>query len=202
MHNARTTDSIDHRPSRRQRGGAATSSGSDRSARFDRAGRVAGAAALACSLAFGLGGCYSPKGGAMPSAVGGFTYTSTETFGKSFTLVDVRTGEPVFSQVIPPGEQLTIRFLEGLGDDPVVTPDRMLYELQPIGTSTGRLRNQITVPPAGARRIDIDVTQDPRFRERPQDERYRVDSPEDRPDWWSPRGGQIPDERMRQPYDD
>jgi len=149
-----------------------------------------------------LGGCYSPQGGVMPSAVGAWTYASTESIGKTFTLMDVRTGEPVFVQVIPPGEQLSIRFMEGLGDDPVVTPDRMLYELQPLGTSSGRLRNQITVPPVGARRIDIDVTQDRRFREPPTDQRYRIDAPEDRPDWWSPRGGQIPAGRMRQPYDD
>jgi len=147
-------------------------------------------------------GCYSPKGGALPSSTGAWTYASTESIGKTFTLVDVRSGEPVFVQVVPPGEQLTVRFLEGLGDDPVATPDRMIYELQPIGTSSGRLRNQITVPPAGARRIDIDVTQDIRFRDRPLEERYRVDAPEDRPDWWSPVGGPIPAERMRQPYDD
>lgn len=100
----------------------------------------------------------------MPSSTGAFTYISTETFEQTVTLMDLRSNKAIFTQAVPPGQQLTLQFLEGGGDDPVLRPDRMVFELQPIGTMTGKLANQINVPAVGARRIDVGVTQDPEYR--------------------------------------
>ena len=59
------------------------------------------------------------------------------------------------------GKQLTLDFKTGDGDDPVATPDLMRYEIFPIGTSIGRLRNSLTVPNQYSRRIDVDYRAGP-----------------------------------------
>jgi len=163
-------------------------------------GSSCGLLALALTACLVGGGCYSPKGGLMPSSFGAWTYQATETRGKTFALIDLRSNQPLFVQAIPAGQQLTVQFLEGGGDDPVRRPDRMVYELQPIGTSTGRLTNQVTVPPSAARRIDISVTSERRYREEPADMMYRTDTAEQRPDFFSERGGPRPDSK-RPMYD-
>ncbi|MCA9285151.1 MAG: hypothetical protein KDA22_08065 [Phycisphaerales bacterium] len=146
-----------------------------------------------------LGGCYTPAGGIMPSSTGAVTYYSTETEQKTITMIDLRTDQPFFVQVIPPSHQLTFQYLQGGGDDPVLTPDRMIYAVLPMGTMTGKLTNQITVPPASARRIDVSVSQDIKYAPEPPEQRLRTDQVEDRPDYWSPRGGPLPEKKN--PYD-
>lgn len=129
----------------------------------------------------------------MPASTGAWTYPSTETMPKTVTLVNTATNEVIWFQAIPPGQQLTLQFLSGGGDDPVNRPDRMIWELQPLGTQTGRLRNQITVPSAAARRIDVNVSQEPEPRQPLDDFRYRTDDlPDERPDYWGPQGGERP----------
>lgn len=120
--------------------------------------------ALAVAALALLAGCYRPQGSLMPSSTGAYTYISTETFEQTVTLMDMRSDKPIFTQPVPPGQQLTLQFLDGGGDDPVLRPDRMVFELQPIGTMTGKLANQISVPAAGARRIDVAVTQGQEYR--------------------------------------
>lgn len=156
--------------------------------RWLRAGVLIGATAFAA-------GCYTPGGGLMASSDGTYTYYSTETEQKTISIIDMRTGEPFFVQVIPPRHQLTLKFEHGGGDDPVYTPDRMLYSIFPMGTQTGNLTNQMTVPPASARRIDISVSQDVQYMATPPEQRLRTDQAEDRPDYWSPRGGPLPERR-------
>jgi hypothetical protein len=116
-----------------------------------------------------LAGCYSPGGGLYPASGNGYTYISSEMRPVTITLFDTRTEEPFFKLEIPAGKQLTLNFLEGKGDDPVLRPDRMVYSVWATGTSTGRLTNQLAKnrqssrtasmrspesPPGGPRRAD------------------------------------------------
>ncbi|MGA1516980.1 MAG: hypothetical protein ACO396_04330, partial [Phycisphaerales bacterium] len=78
-------------------------------------------AATALASLFAIPACYAPDGGFMPATGRGFTYVSTSFKPLTVTLVDVRTEEPFFVMAIPPGQQLTFKFLEGKGDDEVWT---------------------------------------------------------------------------------
>lgn len=148
-----------------------------------------------------LSGCHSPRGGMMPASFGSTTYYSTETSPKTITLIDLRTGEEVFVMDIPVGKQLTLDFRAGMGDDPVYTPDLMRYQVFDMGTSIGRLRNSITVPSAASRRIDVDIRHGIEYAEQPPEEQLRTDELADRPDWWTPRGGEMPDDHPSELYD-
>lgn len=151
------------------------------------------ACVLSAGMACGLSGCHSQRGGMMPSSWGSTTYYSTETQQKTITLVDVRTGEQIFVIDVPPGKQLTLDFLKGQGDDPVYTPDLMRYQMWDQGTIIGRLTNSMSVPNAASRRIDVNLTRAVAYAEAPAEERLRVDQEADRPDWWTQKGGPMPE---------
>jgi hypothetical protein len=155
---------------------------------------LAGLALLAAS------GCHNPQGGIMPYTGGTTTYYSTEQYPCTITLVDTRTGEPFFTLEVPVGKQLTLDFREGEGDDAVNTPDLMRYEVWPIGTAVGTLRNAQTVPDRWSRRIDVDYRRAPEYPPSPAEDELRIDSR--RPDWWSPRGGRMPDNPAMTIYDE
>ena len=155
---------------------------------------LGGAAVLAAA------GCYTPEGGLMPYTGGPSTYYSTEQYPCTVTLVDTRTGEPFFTLEIPVGKQLSLDFKAGEGDDPVNTPDLMRYEVWPIGTSTGTLRNALTVPDQWSRRIDVDYRRGPEYVPKPAEEQLRIDS--QHPGWWSPEGGSMPANPAMTIYDD
>jgi len=146
-------------------------------------------AALAVTVL--LSGCYYPGGGLFSSTGGPQTYLSTEALQKSVTMLDLRTGEVFFSIDIPPGKQLVIDFERGKGDDPVYTPDLLMYDVFDAGTKTGSLGNSMTVPPAAARRIEMNVVQAPAFR--PGDDGATASPGEisSAPAWWTPEGGPI-----------
>lgn len=141
-----------------------------------------------------LAGCYGPTGGMYPQTGGGYTYVSTEMQPVTITVVDTRTDEPFFKLEIPPGKQLTMNFLDGKGDDPVLRPDRMVYSIWDAGTSTGRLTNQLTCPPAACRRIDYALRPSPEYRDEPPEYQYRIDGVSGKPAWWTPAGGPLPPE--------
>ena len=119
------------------------------------------------------------------------TYWSTESKPVTITVVDTRTTEPFFTMEIPVGKQLVVDFKEGEGDDAVLTPDLMRWDLFPVGTRTGSLRNAMSVPARWSRRIDVDFRPAPEFASPPIDQPLRVDM--EKPDWWSPTGGPMPD---------
>lgn len=148
-----------------------------------------------------LPGCHSPKGGMMPASWGTTTYYSTEFSPKTVTLIDLRTEEEIFVMDIPVGKQLTLDFRSGMGDDPVYTPDLMRYQVFDIGTHIGRLRNSMTVPNAVSRRIDVEIRHGVEYAEAPPEEQLRTDELIDRPDWWTPRGGKLPDDHPAELYD-
>lgn len=139
-----------------------------------------------------LAACHRPHGAMLSWTGGSYTYYSTETQPKSVRVVDQRTNEDVFAMDIPPGKQLTIQFEAGSGDDPVYTPDSMRYEVMDLGTETGKLSNMMSVPGADARRIVVDIRPGPEYVSPVPERMLRTDEVGDRPDWWSPRGGEIP----------
>lgn len=161
---------------------------------------IAGMFALGLVGAGLLGGCHRPQGALVPYPGGSLTYYSTEDQPKSVTVVDTRSDEVVFAMDIPVGKQLSMNFQADAGDDPVERPDLMRYEIWDIGTRYGRLRNTVTVPNANSRRVDMYLRNAPEYAEYPDDHQYRTDDDEDRPDWWSERGGVKPDDNGRTIY--
>ena len=155
---------------------------------------IPSAALLAAGLVSvgAVSGCYSTKGGLMPASNSTFTYVSETWSPKTIKVVDTRTDEVFFSLTLPVSKQLTFQFLTGGGDDPVVTPDRMLWEVWDAPHSTGKLSNQLTCPPASARRIQVVLRDTPEYPPDPEDYRLRVDEPGDHPDHWTPQGGELP----------
>ena len=140
-----------------------------------------------------IGGCHSPGGGWMPYTGGSTTYQSTEIRPASVTLVDTRTDEVVFSMDVPAGKELTVQFFDGEGDDSVYTPDLMRYYVFDLGTRTGKLQNAMSVPPAMARRLDVNYRSWPEYRQPSPEEQYRVDQVNERPAWWTSKGGPYPE---------
>ncbi len=149
---------------------------------------AAAAAATAC-----VAGCYTPGPGMLSSSDSACTYYSTESQPTTVTLVDTRTEEPIFAVEIPPGRQLTVDFLEGKGNDPVNTPDLMRYEVFPLGTKFGKLHNAMTVPNRYSRRLDVSFRAAPEASPAPPEELLRTD--QERPAWWTPEGGPLPERK-------
>ena len=149
-----------------------------------------------------LAGCYSPSGGLIKRRGAANTYYSTQSRPATVTIVDTRTEEPFFTIEIPVGKQLTMDFKEGKGDDPVLTPDLMVYQIFDLGTSIGKLRNSVTVPNQFCRRIDVDYRPAPEEMPPSPDKPLRADELADRPDWWTPEGGPRPKDEAKTLYDD
>jgi hypothetical protein len=158
--------------------------------------------AVGLCAAASLSACHSPGGGLDSTETGPSTVMSTETMQKSVSMVDLRTGEVFFAIDVPPGKQLTWQFEKDQGDDPVYTPDIMRFEVKEAGDKFGKLRNAMTVPGPTSRKVDIDVKQVVQY-PNPTSEQaaLRSDQAADRPDWWTPRGGAMPDDRRHNMYD-
>ncbi len=152
------------------------------------------AAAAVGLLAAILAGCHRPHGAFMAYTGASQTYWSSEMLPKTVLLVDVRTGDVIFSMDIPPGKQLSMDFVEGAGDDPVFSPDLMRYEVFDLGTTTGKLRSAMSVPNASSRRVDIEIRKGVEYTAEAADRDLRTDLPGDRPDWWTTHGGALPDD--------
>ena len=137
-----------------------------------------------------LAGCYNPRGAFYPYVGQAVTYWSTESKPTTITIIDTRTMEPFFTVEIPVGKQLVLDFKDGEGDDDVLTPDLMRYEVFELGKTTGTLRNALTVPDRFSRRIDVTYRPAPEYAKAPTDQNDRVDK--DKADWWSSEGGPKP----------
>jgi rhodanese-related sulfurtransferase len=148
-------------------------------------------------------GCYRPQGGLMPYTGAASTYISYETQQKSVQIIDVRSGDVVFSMDIPAGKQLTMDFVEDEGDDPVLSPDLLRYEIFDAGKKTGKLHNVMSVPPAHSRRIEVQVRTGIEYTKPASDRELRTDEVMDRPEWWTPAGGALEEDvRGLHNYDD
>ena len=158
--------------------------------------------ALGTVSCLGLGSCYTSSGGVMPKTLGPQTYVSSATMHKTVRMVDVRNDQEFFVCDIPPGQQLVIQFDEGEGDDPVLRPDRMRYEVMPNDRTTGKLRNAMSVPDGPSRIIHLTVNQTPEFApDNTKARALRTDEVQDRPDWWTAEGGEVPKENGTTIYD-
>lgn len=156
---------------------------------------------LTLAAAAVTGGCYSPGGGFMSHTGGPQTWTSNEMMQKTITMVDLRSNEVFFTIDIPPGKQLVVDFDEGEGDDPVYTPDLMRYAILDQGTKTGKLRNAMTVPNAASRRVEVTLHRGVQYTTAPPELPLRTDQAADRPDWWTPEGGPMPESNVVEMYD-
>lgn len=156
-------------------------------------------------ILFALGvaatGCHSPSGGLMAYSGGSQTYSSDERVQKTITMVDTRTGQPFFTIDIPPGKQLSFNFDKGQGDDPVKTPDLMRWEILDKGSKFGKLHNAQTVPNAASRRVDVSIRTGVAWAAEKPDRPLRTDEVAHRPDWWTPEGGPLPEDRRARLYD-
>jgi hypothetical protein len=141
-----------------------------------------------------LTGCHSPGGSVLSYTGESQTYYSYEMRPVSVELIDLRNDQVLFSMDVPGGKQLTLDFKADKGDDPVYTPDLMRYQVWDIGTKTGRLRNSITVPAASSRRLDVYYRDEVEYAQPPPDRELRTDEISDRPAWWSPQGGEMPED--------
>ncbi len=114
------------------------------------------------SLALPLSGCgYRPGGQGWTGS--SETWPSTEFLPATLTLVDIRSGEELWTQDIPVGYQMVTHFIEGGGTDKVERPDRLEYTLFLNGTKYGKLRSAIAVPPAQCRRWELSYRDAPEY---------------------------------------
>lgn len=146
-------------------------------------------------------GCHTPSGGFFSFSGGSQTYYSNEMMQKSITMIDTRTNEVFFRIDIPPGKQFTYDIDAGDGDDPVNRPDIMFYEVMDQGTQTGKLHNSLTVPNASCRLIKVDIRRGVEYAAEKPDRQLRTDEVQDRPAWWSPEGGPLPEDKKASMYD-
>lgn len=115
-------------------------------------------AALAISAALaGLGGCVTYKPGGDGRSIDTFTYVSDALSPKTVTLLDLRTGETLWTYEVPVGRQLVVRFYENKKDAVSNMPDIMRWDEMPAGKKHQQLRNLVNVPPAGSRRVDMTI---------------------------------------------
>lgn len=152
-------------------------------------------------LAGALAGCYAPGGGMMPRTGGPQTFVSTELMQKTIVIYDTRTNEALHTFEIPPGKQLVLDFDDGEGDNPVNTPDLLRWDILDKGTRFGKLHRAMSVPDAASRRLEVMVHRGPAYVAESPLQALRTDQPSDRPDWWTPKGGPMPEDKRTGMYD-
>jgi len=130
------------------------------------------------------------------------TWQSTEEFPKTVTLIDTRSGERLFVMEVPVGKKLVIDFVKDSGDNEVLTPDLMMWEVFPSSVSYGPLSNSMTVPNGWSRRIDVTLRESSEYANPVHDRPLRVDEVNDQPDWWTSEGGEIEGSSPLNGYDD
>jgi len=151
-----------------------------------------------------LTGCqmYKPGGNAYfngPNSAA--TWQSTEEFPKTVTLIDTRSGERLFIMEVPVGKKLVVDFIKDSGDNTVLTPDLMMWEVFSSEVSYGPLSNSMTVPNGWSRRIDVTVREASEYAHPLTDRPLRVDEVNDQPDWWTSDGGEIDSSDPTNGYD-
>ena len=157
------------------------------------------------SIATTLMSCqmYKPGGNAYfngPNSAA--TWQSTEEFPKTVTLIDTRSGERFFVMEIPVGKKLVIDFVADSGDNTVLTPDLMMWEVFSSDVGYGPLSNSMTVPNGWSRRIDVTLRESSEYANPLSDRPLRVDEVNDQPDWWTAEGGEMNSSDPTNGYDD
>ena len=119
------------------------------------------------------------------------TYQSSEEFPKTVTIIDTRSGEQIFVMEIPVGKKLVIDFIEDEGNNAVLTPDLMQWEVFSHDISYGPLSSSMTVPNRWSRRLDVTIRDSSEYANPPSDRPLSVDEVNDQPDWWTAEGGDL-----------
>ena len=119
------------------------------------------------------------------------TWESTTEVPKTVTLIDTRSGEHLFVMEIPVGQKLVIDFVTDGGDNAVITPDLMMWEVFPSSEKYGPLSNALTVPDRWSRKIIVDLRDSGEYAQPATDRPLSVDDINDQPDWWSSEGGEM-----------
>jgi hypothetical protein len=130
------------------------------------------------------------------------TYQSTEEMPKTIVLADTRSGERLFVMEIPVGKKLVIDFIKDSGDNNVLTPDLMMWEVFPNNVNYGPLSNSMTVPNGWSRKLDVTFRNSSEYSNPITDRPLRVDEVNDQPDWWTVDGGEIDSTDPSNGYDD
>lgn len=93
------------------------------------------------------------------------SYESTPMMPLTVTIVDTTTGESLWAMDVPVNQQLRVRFYDDRKPEDA-TGNRaamMRWELTSTDKSTGKLRNEIAVPLAHSRRIDVTLRDTPEY---------------------------------------
>lgn len=112
-------------------------------------------ACLAPLALLALSACtYEPGGGSSSNDT--FTYRSTATQPQTVTLVNCCTGEKLWVCEVPVGQQVVVRFRDR-GSSETTGQDVMKWEIMPWNRFAGGLSNELSVPPASCRRLDVSL---------------------------------------------
>lgn len=117
------------------------------------------ASALTATLA--LTGCAYSPGGSGSSTDGPFTYVSTTHLPQTVAVIDTRTTEQLLVVEVPVGKQLVLSFYNK--DDEIDGKGTLRWGVMPAGQSYGGLTNNMEVPPASARRVDVSFRRSPEY---------------------------------------
>jgi len=124
--------------------------------------RAAACTLAAAALLVPAVGCYY-EGGPGYSA-DRHAYVSRTWSPKTVTLVDVRSGEAVWSVDVPVDRKLVLGFRPGANsENDVDNPDLMIWDLMGPNENFGTLNNQLPVPPTHARLIDMSLRPVPEY---------------------------------------
>ncbi|MFO0826948.1 MAG: hypothetical protein U0572_02275 [Phycisphaerales bacterium] len=158
-------------------------------------------ALVVTSLAFlFLSSCYTNTPQLWESSDEQFTYVSTPSRPVTITLVDTRDQSEFFRIDIPVGKQLSFRFHEGDGDDPVNRPAKMEWAVFDEPSWTGSLSNSLSVPPMHARRIDYTLRPNGELAPPKPEAPMRVE-PTPKPQWETTAGGSSGSSNSKKLYD-
>lgn len=120
------------------------------------------------------GGCHW-EGGPLWSGQE-FAYVSTTWSPKTVTVMDLRTGEAVWTVDVPVGQKVSFKFSEGTGPNEY-NSDEIVWEFMEMDDTFVARTQRSPCPPAHARRVDltlrpapetIDISQIPKvYEEKP-----------------------------------
>lgn len=111
---------------------------------------------LSSAAAALLGGCVTGHypGGPLAS-LDKYVYESTPDYPQSVVLMNITTGEKIWSVDVPVGRQLVLQFHENRNKADAANPDIMNWQLMELGNRKKSLDNAMPVPPSWSRRIDV-----------------------------------------------
>ncbi|MCE7974681.1 MAG: hypothetical protein DYG92_10235 [Leptolyngbya sp. PLA1] len=117
--------------------------------------RVGLLAAVLASAAI-LGGCHANEH---------HHFRSTVTVPQSVTLIDVGTGEQIWSSEVPVGKQLNMLFMRSPRSAERDGWDELRWSIASIGDDNGGKMSVVRVPPPSQRRIETEVRKGPELRD-------------------------------------